>query len=132
MTRCARPHVECLYVSTVTDSPSQVLATAAAPIWYDARLRSHLNGMRPAGLAGSDWGLLHSPHALAVRIHQYISLSFFLLTYSAAELASQVPGPTVTHCRNLKNRTSQKLKNRLSGAIIWAHENDPWPISYKK
>ena len=69
--------VDCFHVSTVTDSPSKVPAIAAAPIWYDARLRSHSNGMTAAGLAGNDWGLLNSPHALAVRFHQY---TLFLLS----------------------------------------------------
>ena len=74
MTRCNRPDVNCFYVSTVTDSPSKVPAIAAAPIWYDARLRSHSNGMTAAGRAGNVWGLLNSPHALAVRFHQYTFL----------------------------------------------------------
>ena len=77
VTRRDRSEVDCFCVSTVTDSPSKVHAIAAAPIWYDARLRSHSNGMTSAGRAGNVWGLLNSPHALAVRFHQY---TFFLLS----------------------------------------------------
>ena len=56
VTGCDRSDVDPLRVSTVTDSPSKVRAIAATPIWFDARLRSHSNGMLVAGLAGRVWG----------------------------------------------------------------------------
>jgi hypothetical protein len=114
MTRCDRFDVDCFYVSTVTDSPSKVLAIAAAPIWYDARLRSHSNGMTSAGLAGNVWGLLNSPHALAIRFHQYIFDSSFFSRMSP-------PRPSHQLFRRLsvvgKHQKPDKSKNR--NLLVW-------------
>jgi len=137
MTRCNRPDVNCFYVSTVTDSPSKVPAIAAAPIWYDARLRSHSNGMTAAGRAGNVWGLLNSPHALAVRFHQYkfLFLSFHNCRGRAPPSRGTrlVPGRVNSKTGHLKNtqfpcrgqspewermtRGLCPIKNRTSGCV---------------
>lgn len=85
VTRCDRSDVDCVCVSTVIDSPSKVPAIAAAPIWFDARLRSHSNGLIVAGLAGRVWGFENSPHALAVQFHQYTFAFIVVSTYIVPE-----------------------------------------------
>jgi len=131
VTRCIRANVGCLCVSTVIDSPQKVPTIAAAPIWFDARLRSHSNGMIASGVPATIGGSLNSPHALALQFHQKKIVSPLFTCFRGLFLAARFQQTFLGESPPPRD-PSQNLTRCSKGVNGPVRENDPRPISYKK
>ena len=136
VTRCDRTDIDCLCVSTAIDSPSKVPAIAAAPIWFDARLRSHPNGMFLAGLAGRVWGFSELPARACSPIPPIHFITFPSFSHVSPPIFGKNPGACGRNftrgCPAQKPRFAQRgycgqcermtralfpIKNRTSGCV---------------